>query len=142
MTTQNHRIVNYCDWCHLEYVGGHCAPCPLCPLRAARSEADKELHAAKLYLVIEHTNVDAFEYALNGLSAGSWDVEQIHIGHSEDRDQGEPLYIAVFRRTDYDRERHVKATAARDDADLAYREKRQELEDQVRPFIVARAEGA
>ena len=44
----------------------------------------------------------------------------IRIGHSEDRDVGDPLYIAVLRRDDYDRERHARAFAADRESEAQY----------------------
>ena len=142
MTTQHHQMIHYCRYCELEYMGGHCAPCPLCPLREACSEANDELHAANAYLVIEHADIDAFEYALNGLTVMGWISEHIKIAYSEDRDQGDLRYIAVLRRRAYDPERHAKADAAKDDAEVAYREQRQAIEAEAKAFIAARAEGA
>ena len=142
MTTRDHQIIHYCADCELEYAGGHCAPCLLCALNIASWEAQEGLCAAELYRVIEHTNEGYFEDALNAMTLQGWTVEAIRIGHSENRDAGEPLYIAVFRRCDYDRERHAKAAAAKAAADAAYRNRRRELEDEAKAFIAARAEGA
>ena len=88
MTTQHHQMIHYCRYCELEYPGDHCARCPLCPLRQAFAEADRELHDAKQFLVIKHTDIDDFEYALNALTVMGWVSEHIRIGHSEDRDHG------------------------------------------------------
>ena len=140
-TPELHQVLNRCPHCDLEYVGGVRAPCPLCPLTQRFRETESELHASKLYLVIEHTNMDAFEDALNGLVVGSWTVEAIRTGHRESDGNGGPLYIAVFRRSDYDPERHVKAAAAHDDAQLDYQEKRREIGAETKAFIVARSGG-
>ena len=141
-TPDQHPVLNRCPHCDLEYVGGNRVPCPLCPLTRRVQETESELHASNLYLVIEHTNIDDFEYALNGLVAGRWTKEAIRIGHRFRGGNGGPLYIAVFRRSDYDHERHVKAAAAHDDAQLDYQEKRREIGAETKAFIVARAGGA
>ena len=140
MTTQHHQMIHYCRYCELEYQGDHCARCPLCPLRQAFAEADRELHDAKQFLVIKHTDIDDFEYALNALTVMGWVSEHIRIGHCEDRDHG-VLYVAVFRRRAYDAERHVKANGFKDDAEVAYRERRKEIEAETKTAIAARAEG-
>ena len=142
MTTQDHQIIDYCPNCALEYVGGHCAPCPLCRLNNPRFDAWAELRAAEPYQVIEHTTPAMFQDALNQAMAEGWTVEAIRIGHSENRDAGDPLYIAVLRRGDYDHERHVKAFTADKEAEAVYQQKKQEIRAETKAFRAARIQEA
>ena len=132
-----HQVINHCARCDIDYVGVNGAPCPLCPSRDHYQETQREVHASKLYLAIEQPDVDRFEDALNGLTVIGWDVEEIKLGHNESPDDSGQRYFALLRHRNYDRERHAEANAAHDDAVLAYREKRSEIEAETRLFTAS-----
>ena len=136
MTTPNERrFIHECRDCDypdgVEYVGDHCARCPLCRFRIDLERAWAELHNSEPYRVIEKRTFHEFQDDLNEMTASGWTATHIRVGHSEDRDDGGPVYIAVFRRDEYDRERHQQAVAAAKKADTAHREKAKELQAEV-----------
>ena len=143
MTTPNeHRFIHECRDCDypdgVEYVGNHCAGCPLCRFRIDLERAWAEVHNSESYRVIEKRTFYEFQDDLNEMTAAGWSAAHIRIGHSEDRDDGGPVYIAVFRRDEYDRERHQQAVAAEKKADTAHREKAREIQAEVQALCATR----
>ncbi len=140
MTTLNERqFIHECPDCdYREYVGDHCAPCPLCRFRIDQERAWAELHNSEPYRVFEKRTFYEFQDDLNEMTASGWTATHIRIGHSEDRDDGRPVYIAVFHRDEYDRDRHQQAVAAEKKAGAAHHEKAGEIQAEVQALRAAR----
>ena len=138
MTTQNHYAINWCPDCEIEYSGHRCAPCPLCPLRAAWNEADVELRHVEPWRVIQAGGVHEMQEILNELSASGWKQDSFHVSHKEDSNGVRPVYVAVLQRTSYDPESHVLRRLAQQKATKAYFAKQEEIATEVETFRAAR----
>ena len=71
--------------------------------------------------------------AMNEAAAQGWILRDFRVGHAlwranPEQPDGEPLFLAVFHRDDYDREAHRDALVRRNDAELALLKKRREIE--------------
>ena len=140
MTTQNRpEFIHFCDDCDIEYVGEHCAPCPLCPLSAQFRAARLEARRSEPYLLLTHNEPEGIETLLNDTCADDWDLMDIKVGHEEDRDNGRPLFVAVLRREHYDHARRQAAVEARQKASVAHQEKRAEMESETAAMKAARS---
>ena len=78
MTTPNeHRFIHECRDCDypdgVEYVGDHCARCPLCRFRIDLERAWAELHNSESYRVIEKRTFHEFQDDLNEMTASRMD---------------------------------------------------------------------
>ena len=135
MLEQNRpQFIHLCDDCNVEYVGGHCAPCPLCPQREKLQAARLEVHRYEPYLLLSHNDTGGIEALLNDACSDDWDLRDLKVAHEEDRDNGGPLFVAVLRREQYDHARHQAAVESRRQALIAHREQRAAIEGETRAF--------
>lgn len=125
-------VHSYCDSCDFYYRGGDDVPCPLCPLDAARKNADERVLDTEPYRVLSFGNYYNFQRRLNEMTGEGWTLMRFTVGQTLTNEDGfadgRPEYIALMGRDGYDLNAHVAALAAQKKAKSDYREKLLELD--------------
>ena len=153
MATGTEQVVVWCSGCERDFLmDAHCAPelgrddariaehpCPVCPLTDAYHQAAERVRELQPWLLETDLNEYTMARTMNEAAAQGWILRDFRVGYvlrdakpesveQRARPDGEPQYVCLFQRDDYDREAHRDALVRRNDAELALLRKRREIE--------------
>ena len=112
MVIPNNVVISYCGACQLEFAGQQGNPCPLCPYRDRREDAERKIRNSEPCRILERAGPYDLQTSINSLVALGWALADFRIAHVQNHGHGAPVYVAVLQRPDYDPERHRSAVDA------------------------------
>ena len=135
------QVIEWCEYCEVEYVGHQCAPCPLCPLRVEHSRTIDEVCLHEPYRIVSDGNEYTAQRNINNMVAEGWALVHFKVGYSEDQNErtGDSHYIALFGRKNYNPLLHREAVEAEKQAAQLHRGKRREVDAERQAYLLDRA---